>query len=152
MPTNAVSAETMKVGRKGGGKHWTEAEVAARQEAADKLKRHDAQTLKPPDWLDKKARAVWESKLKQISGLKAANELLDALDTETLALYCHAVTEYERLACKKRKSIDNVKAMQSWMRLIGSYAEKLGFNPGARARLVRKISEPPKDDPMGQFD
>ncbi len=45
MPTKTVSVETMGVGRKGGGKHWTDAEVAARQAAADKLKRKRAAKL-----------------------------------------------------------------------------------------------------------
>lgn len=152
MPTKAVVAENMGTGRKGGGKHWTDAEVAARQKAAEAVKRRDSATLKAPGWLNKRAGAIWKEKIAQVNGLNAANDLLDVLDTETLALYCHAVAEYETMAAAKNKTIDDVKAMQSWMRLIGSYAEKLGFNPSARARLVKKLAGEGNEDPFGKFD
>ncbi len=152
MPTGAVSAETMKIGRKGGGKHWTDAEVSARQEAADKLKRKKAAKLTPPEWLSKDAITLWHEKIAQVAGLKAANELLDVLDTELLAMYCDAVVQYRDIAkaeidpvtkVKKPKilSQDDVKALQAWSRIVRDCAEKLGFTPSARARLVKKIAD-----------
>lgn len=152
MPTKAVSAETMGVGKKNGGKHWTEAEVAARQQAAEKLKRKKPASLVPPDWLSDEAREVWEQKLKQVKGLKAANALLDVLDTEMLAVYCDAYVQYNQTAKKTIKTTDDVKELQAWSRIIGSYAEKLGFNPSARARLVKKIADEKPSKFGSRFD
>jgi len=161
MPTKTVSVETMGVGRKGGGKHWTDAEVAARQAAADKLKRKRAAKLSPPDWLSKDSITLWNEKLAQVAGLKAANELLDVLDTELLAMYCDAVVQYRDIArleldpnTKKPKplSTDEVKALQAWSRIVRDCAEKLGFTPSARARLVKKIADEGKDTFGKKFD
>jgi len=142
----------MEIGRKGGGKHWTEAEVSARREAAEQLKRKKNSKLIPPDWLSKEACKIWGEKLKQVEGLQAANELLDVLDTEMLALYCDAVAQYNDIAAQKTKTVDDIKAMQSWSRIIGNFAERLGFTPGARARLVKKIADKSKDKFGSQFD
>lgn len=151
MPTKTVAAETMEVGKKGGGKHWTQAEIDARQQVAEELKRKNKVDLMPPVWLSKDARAVWKAKLDQVRGLNAANELLDVLDTEMLAVYCDAYVQYLNAAKKKTKSPDDIKELQAWSRIISTYAEKLGFNPSARARLVKKRVEAKKDG-MSQFD
>jgi phage terminase small subunit len=152
MPTKAVSAETMAVGAKGGGKHWTAAEVAARQAAAQALAREKAAKLVPPRWLSKKAREVWFEKLKQVAGLKAANELLDLLDTEMLAVYCDAYVQYQDCAAKHIKLVDDVRELQAWTRILAAYAEKLGFTPSARARLVKKIADKGADRFGKKFD
>jgi phage terminase small subunit len=141
MSTKAVSAETMEIGSKGTGKHWTAAEVDARQQAADKLKRKKKAKLAPPGWLSDEAREVWKQKLKQVKGLRAANELLDELDTEMLAMYCDAYVRYRQTAKIINKTTDDIKELQAWARIIGAYAEKLGFNPSSRARLVKKIAD-----------
>lgn len=152
MVTKAVSAETMEIGKKGTGKHWTEAEVAARQEAADKLKRKKAADLKPPDWLSKDALAIWREKLKQVAGLNASNALLDVLDTELLAVYCDAYVQYRDTATKKKKEPNDIKDLQAWSRIIQNYAERLGFTPSARARLVKKLADDKPDNFGKQFD
>lgn len=163
MATKTVSAETMEIGRKGGGKHWTDAEVSARKEAADKLKRKLPAKLNPPDWLSKDAITLWNEKIIQVAGLKAANALLDVLDTELLAMYCDAVVQYRDIAKPqtdsdgnqkaKTLSTDDVKALQAWSRIIRDCAEKLGFTPSARARLVKKIADEGKGNSFGKkFD
>lgn len=161
MPTKAVSAATMETGRKGGGKHWTDAEIAARHKAADKLKRKHPAKLSPPEWLSKDSVTLWNEKLVQVAGLKAANELLDVLDTELLAMYCDAVVQYRDIAraemdpnTKKPKglSTDDVKALQAWSRIVRDCAEKLGFTPSARARLVKRIADEGKDTFGKKFD
>lgn len=161
MPTKAVSVETMGIGRKGGGKHWTDAEIAARQKAADKLKRKRPAKLTPPEWLSKDSITLWNEKLSQVAGLKAANELLDVLDTELLAMYCDAVVQYRDIArakidpnTKRSKilSTDDVKALQAWSRIVRDCAEKLGFTPSARARLIKKIADEGKDIFGKKFD
>lgn len=161
MPTKTVSAETMEVGRKGSGKHWTAAEVAARQAAADKLKRKVSAKLTPPEWLSIDAVTLWHEKIAQVAGLKSANELLDVLDTELLAMYCDAVVQYRDIArvemdpnTKKPKilSSDDVKALQAWSRIVRDCAEKLGFTPSARARLVKKLADDNKDSFGKKFD
>ncbi len=142
----------MQIGKKNGGKHWTEAEVAARQEAAEKLKREKAAALKPPGWLSKPALAVWHEKIKQVAGLKSANELLDVLDTELLAVYCDAYVRYQDTARITKKSPDDIKELQAWSRILNAYAEKLGFTPSARARLVKKIADKKEDQFGSRFD
>lgn len=151
MPTQTVSATTMKVGKKGGGKHWTEKEVEARQQAADELSRKDNAVITPPLWLNKEALQLWHKKLAEIAGLNAGNELLDALDSEILALYCDAVVLYRKISQKKRLKLDDHKLMQTYMLRIGGYAERLGFTPGARARLVKKRADGKEPDEFGKM-
>lgn len=152
MPTKTVAAETMGVGRKGGGKHWTASEIESRKEAAEKLKRKQQAVLEPPSWLSKEALKVWHAKIDQVNGLKAANELLDVLDTELLAVYCDATVRYQDCAQIRKKSPDDIKELQAWSRILKDYAEKLGFTPNARARLVKKISDKDKDKFGSKFD
>lgn len=161
MPTKAVTADTMDIGRKGQGKHWTADEVTARQLAADKLKRKRGQKLEPPAWLSKDSVTLWHEKLHQVAGLNAASDLLDVLDTELLAVYCDAVIQYREIAqgeidprAKKKKplSTDDIKALQGWSRIIRDCAEKLGFTPSARARLVKKIADKGADTFGKKFD
>lgn len=152
MSTRAVAAETMGVGRKQGGKHWTESEVTARQEAANKLQRTTKARLIPPDWLSKEARKIWDQKIKQVDGLKAANELLDVLDTELLAVYCDSYVQYMTAARIAKKTSDDIKELQAWSRILKDYAERLGFTPSARARLVKKIADKNKDKFGSKFD
>ena len=142
----------MEVGKKGGGKHWTQAEIDARQDAADGLKRKTQISLKPPSWLSKEARSIWDEKVRQVNGLNAANDLLDVLDTESIAVYCDAVIQYQTVARKKKKTPDDIKELQAWARIISVYAEKLGFNPSARARLVKKIAAEKQDNFGSKFD
>ena len=152
MPTKSVAAETMEIGRKGGGKHWTEAEIKTRQDAAAKLKRKAPSKLTPPDWLSKDARKIWDVKIAQVQGLKAANELLDVLDTEMLAVYCDAMVHYQNCTMIEKMSVDDIRELQAWSRIVKDYAEKLGFTPSARARLVKKIADKSKDNFGSKFD
>jgi phage terminase small subunit len=108
--------------------------------------------LSPPDWLSKDSITLWNEKLAQVAGLKAANELLDVLDTELLAMYCDAVVKYRYLAGATQLSTDDVKALQAWSRIVRDCAEKLGFTPSARARLVKKIADEGKDTFGKKFD
>lgn len=142
----------MEIGKKGEGKHWTAAEVAARRDAAEKIKRKKPVQLKPPEWLSKDALEIWIQKLDQVAGLNAANDLLDVLDTEMLAVYCDAYVQYRETAKRSLKTELDVKELQAWSRIIGAYAEKLGFNPSARARLVKKRADAHQDKFGKQFD
>jgi phage terminase small subunit len=151
MPTQHVSVATMKIGKKGGGKHWTEKEIDARQQAADELSRKDGAVITPPLWLNDEALELWKKKLAEIAGLNAGNELLDALDSEILALYCDAVVLYRKISQKKRLKLDDHKLMQTYMLRIGGYAERLGFTPGARARLVKKRADGKEPDEFGKM-
>jgi phage terminase small subunit len=152
MPQQTVSAETMEIGKKGRGKHWTAAQVSARQEAAEKLKRKKQATLVPPAWLSPKACEVWERKLEEVAGLKAANVLLDVLDTEMLAIYCDAYVQYQITTSVSPKTSDTIKELQAWSRIVANYAEKLGFTPNARARLVKKMADDSPDKFGKKFD
>lgn len=172
MPTKAVAAETMEAGKRGGGKHWTDAEIAARLKAAGRLKRKEKVVINAPDWLSSGALFIWNRVVNDASKL----ELLDNLDTDVLAVYCDAVDRYQTLSemlsrtGKPKKSTvsngeskddeddgpifdDIVKQMQAWARIMSNYADKLGFTPQARARLAKKRAEPSVPDAFGQkFD
>jgi P27 family predicted phage terminase small subunit len=148
MPTKAVSVATMEVGKKGKGKHWTKAQVSAREEAAKTLQRAEPIPLKPPSWLSAKAKKIWEKKLKETQGV----ELLDVLDEESLAVYCDSFVKYEEISKAKILTLDDHKTMQAYSRIIAQYADKLGFTPAARARLIKKRADE-KPDPFGrEFD
>jgi P27 family predicted phage terminase small subunit len=148
--TKSVSVETMGVGKKKGGKHWTAAQVSARKKAAESLKRKKKVVLVAPAWLNKKSKAVWKSILKNVEGM----ELLDILDVHTLAVYCDSVVKYEELSNTKTSLLDQetVKSLQSWARLIAKYADMLGFTPAARVRLVKKIADEEEDEFGSEFD
>lgn len=139
----------MAIGKKGRGRHWTAAEVSARQAAAERLKRKGPKDLKPPAWLSPAARKVWDKKMQDVKGV----DLLDILDEESLAIYCDAVANYEQLSRRKRKSLDVHKAAQAWARIAANYADRLGFTPTARARLIGKRAQKPAKDQFAQdFD
>lgn len=172
MPTKAVSAETMQIGKKGYGKHWTAEEVAARKEAASKYKREKI-NIEPPEWLNSGALLAWKRIVDDAENL-GKGELLDNLDTDMLANYCDTIDKIQtlnkvisdmrarmfgdqvdiKLLIQWTETIDDqTKILQTWYRIIAMYADKLGFTPQARARLVKKIAENPKGDRFGkEFD
>jgi len=155
MPTKAVSAETMEIGKKGGGKHWTAEEVAARKAAAATLKREKV-VITPPEYLSSGALFVWNRVMNDTQQI----ELLDNLDVDILAMYCDAVDKYQTLSkiissgrVESTVDGDAMKMLQGWSRIISSSADKLGFTPGARARLIKKrAGSAPKDKFGEQFD
>jgi phage terminase small subunit len=153
MPTQAVSAATMDVGKKGRGKHWTKKQKEDRELAAEDLDRKDDARIAPPIWLGKDALELWHKKIAEIAGLNAGDELLDALDSEVLAVFCDAVIMYKKISNKKRLKIDDHKLMQTYMLRILGYSDRLGFTPGSRARLVKKRADGGKEDEFGKkFD
>jgi len=156
MPTRTVSAETMDVGRKGGGKHWTQAQVDARQEAAESLKRKTRVRLKAPAWLSPDALIVWKATIKQVRGL----DILDNIDAMLLAVYCDTVIKYQELS---KPGVDKdgipivlteggIKALQAYARILAQLTDKLGFSPAARARLIKKKADEALDSFGKEFD
>ena len=157
MPTPHVSPDQMAIGRKSRGKHWTAAEVAARQAAAEKFKRARPVQLRVPAWLDQDARRVWYRVIRQTRDL----ELLDILDTEMLAIYCDAVARYRQFSRGMTiqradgTTVGNdevVKTAQAWARIVAAYADKLGLSPAARARLAKRIADEEPDTFSREFD
>jgi P27 family predicted phage terminase small subunit len=156
-PTAAKTAEKMTVGSRGGGKHWTVAEVKARQDAEQDVARRKRPTLKPPDWLSEDALGVWKELKRKLKDV----ELLDNLDTELLAIYCDAVVHY-RQSSQVLNAFDTngvslatderIKAAQAWARIISGYAEKLGLSPAGRARLAKKKADKTVDEFSKEFN
>ncbi len=149
-----VTFDKMKVGKKGGGKHWTKEQVEKRAAAAQRMQRNKPVKLRMPVWLDDEARQVWKKTLKALSGL----DILDKVDEDVLAVYCDAVARYKEATLKIREEgytttnaqgteslSPYVKAAQSYARIMMQYADKLGLNPNSRARLAKKIAE--EEDP-----
>ena len=148
MPTEHVDVSKMEIGKKGGGKHWTAAEVAARQKAAEGLKRQSGTKLIVPRWLSGEARVVWRRVIKQTRGM----ELLDNLDENMLAIYCDAYCKYKELSRVREIDAEMIKSLQAWARLLAGYAEKLGLTPSGRARLAKKAADKTLDEFGGEFD
>jgi phage terminase small subunit len=139
----------MQVGKKGGGKHWTAAEKAAREAAAAELLRKGPVELVPPWWLGEEAREIWDQAIDDAKETK----LLDNLDAEFLGIYCDAIAQYRRQAMKRRRTVADIGIQQAWARIIAQYADKLGFTPSARARLVKKRADGKEKDTFGEkFD
>jgi len=153
MPKKTVAAQTMQVGKKGKGKHWTNAQKVAREAAAQAFERKDDAKIKPPIWISRDAREIWDKKITEIAGLNGGSDLLDALDSEILALFCDAIVRYKKVSSKSRLTLDDHKLLQTYMLRILGYSERLGFTPDARARLIKKrADEPPRDDFGEKFD
>jgi P27 family predicted phage terminase small subunit len=156
MSRNVISADNMQPGDKSSGRHWTKAEISARETAADDQQRDTRTYLRAPDWLGDEARKVWDGVKGKLRGI----ELLDNLDTELLAVYCDAVVQY-RLASARlgytdeagvlTRTDEDVKAAQSWARIVAMYADKLGLTPGGRARLAKKKADKVVDVFAEQF-
>lgn len=157
MPTNHVSADKLSVrGKDQGGKHWTAAEVRARKAAADGVKRQGKVSLRVPRWLTPEAKAVWRRVLRQTAGM----DLLDNLDSDMLGIYCDAVAKYRQasrylvIVGDDNEPVareDQIKMVQAWARLVAAYADKLGFTPAARARLVKRKADEILDEFEEEF-
>jgi P27 family predicted phage terminase small subunit len=149
MPTPPKTIENIK-------KHLTNAERAARQQAEGEVTRHKRPQLRCPKWLDDDARKIFEETKKRLRGL----QLLDNADVEMLGIYSDAVAKY-RMASQRLSRVDkddvllatedDIKACQSWARLIASYADKMGLTPTARARLAKRKAEREPLDPLEQL-
>jgi len=152
MPTRAVAAETMEVGsgNRKPGKHWTKAQVAARQEAAAEMERQSPVVLDPPPYVKNSPSRmeVWNTVIAKAEGIG----LLDNLDADTLGLYCDVVVQYQKCTLRKRKSVDAIKEQQAWARIMTQLSDKLGLNPAARARLIKKKAEKKLDQFGEKFD
>jgi P27 family predicted phage terminase small subunit len=154
-----VTIDKMKVGAKGGGKHWTKKEIAKRKVASKKFERQSKVKLTIPVWLDGLARDVWEKTIKNMQGLN----ILDDIDEDCLATYCDAVARHQEATLKIReegytittqmgiKESPYVKMSQSYARIIMMYADKLGLNPNSRARLIKKMADEIEDPNTGMF-
>ncbi len=157
-----VTYDKMKVGAKGGGKHWTRNQVQARTVAGQKVKPKKRKKLRMPGWLDEAAQAVWKKTLKNMQDY----EILEKADEDVLAVYCDAVARYRELTVeiageKKYTTVNGqgtetvspqVRAAQSYARIVQQYAERLGLTANARARLAKKIAEKEDDPNAALFD
>ncbi|MDB5053137.1 MAG: putative phage terminase, small subunit [Bacilli bacterium] len=145
-----VSFKHMRIGVKGGGKHWTEQEVKDREEAAKQFQRKKKKKLKIPEWLNDSARKVWRKTVKDMEEF----EVLDKVDEDVLAAYCDAVEKhkaanelidvngYTEMSASGTQVVSAyVKMSQSYARLILAYSNKLGLNSESRVRLSKKVAD-----------
>lgn len=145
MSRNVKSADNME----GGGKHWTKAEIEARQAATDDLDRDSRIYLKAPSNLSVRAKEIWEETKRKARGL----ELFDNLDTRELKRYCDMAARFEILSeVTPEDSMEGAKDLSSLWRQLTAAGEKLGLNPSGRARLAKKRTEEKRDDFADQFD
>lgn len=145
MAAQAVTIDIMQEKR---GKHWTQEEIQARRQAANEVKRAKPVKLTPPAWLNADAKKIWAKKIREAEGVN----LFDVLDEESLAVYCDSIAKYEQLSKQKVLLLDDHKTLQAYSRIIHAYADKMGFTPTARARLVKKRATEKPDDFGKEFD
>ena len=140
----------MSPGGKDGGKHWTKAEIEARQEADELLHSEKPQRMRVPSWLSPEAKKIWKQTLDKFKGI----ELLEKVDEDILAIYCDATAKYREMADHVNYQSDDkdIKSLQSWARVVSTYAEKLGFTPASRARLAKKKADDIIDRFGDKFD
>jgi P27 family predicted phage terminase small subunit len=146
----------MEIGKKGSGKHWTAAQVQARQEAEEGITRKTKVRMKAPDWLTPEALLIWKRIQRQTKGL----QLLDNLDENMLAIYCDTVIKYKQLSIPKidetgkpeMLTSEGIKSLQAYARLLSGYADKLGLTPSGRARLAKKEADEKLDGFGEEFD
>ena len=108
---------------------------------------------------DKAAAANWTRILKTMEGL----DILDALDADTLGIYCAKLArrdELQEIYMQRRKAyaeeqdraqLKDMLALNEDLRAIErellNYAGKLGLTPESRARLARRMAEQEDGDP-----
>jgi P27 family predicted phage terminase small subunit len=151
MPTPVKSLDNMT-------KHLTKAEIEARSGQEAIL---PSRTPKKPKLIiqDKAAGKHWSRILKAMEGL----EIIDILDTDTLAIYCAKLARRDTLQAAYLKWRDlydddpenaTLKIMiglsselQSIERDLLTYASKLGLTPESRVRLAKRLAEQEEYDP-----
>lgn len=150
MPTPVKNLDNMS-------KHLTKDELEAR--AAAQALGLPCRKPKKPKLItqDKAASRHWARILKDMQDL----EILDALDTDALAIYCAKLSrrdrlqeEYLRLIAAEeldlnviRSSVKLSEALQSAEREILTYASKLGLTPESRVRLAKRLADQEDADP-----
>lgn len=140
-------------------KHLTRAERKAREDQENTTL--PARKLKKPRLItqDKAAGKHWNRILKDMDGL----DILDVLDTDTLAIYCAKLARRDDLQAKYlqireqyscnpenatlRNMINLSAELQSVERDLLAYAGKLGLTPESRTRLAKRLAEQDEDDP-----
>ncbi|KEQ22867.1 phage terminase small subunit P27 family [Paenibacillus tyrfis] len=150
-----IQFDHMRVGKKGGGKHWTQKEVESREAAAKKFDRKKKKKLKIPEWLSDDARKVWRKTIRDMEEF----DVLDKVDEDVLGAYCDAVAKYQHandlidehgyteVNAQGNKVVSaHVKLAQSYSRMILAYSNKLGLNADSRARLAKKIADNDQGD------
>ena len=80
----------LAVVKNGGGKHWTKAEIEARQRS--EVKAGKPRNLTPPKWLSKPAATLFRRYAKELLALPG--DVVSKLDTGTLARYCDCEATY----------------------------------------------------------
>jgi len=126
---------------KGGGKHYTKAELLEKAESAQKVRSKVKLTM--PSWVatDPEAAAIWQDILKNLKGL----DLLDNLDTTTLATYCTLMAAAQRaLATEDTQTFNRLSTTAL------NYAKALGLTPTGRKRLARAKTDQ-RADPLSDL-
>lgn len=90
----------------GGGKHWTRAEIEARQRS--EVKAGKPKSLSPPQWLSKPAAKLFRKYARELLALPG--DVVSKLDTGTLARYCDCEATYGEASRHK----------EIWMEQLGA--------------------------------
>lgn len=149
-------------------KHYTKAELAARERANQSHKNVPDGLSCPKVLKDPKAQAEWKRLMPLYR--KLGIDVLNDLDVKTLMAYCNSVAIYERAMEQFEKEgraviihvIDSrgfekpvqnptIKLLNEQGTLIARYAEILCLSPVGRIRMG-KVPPKPKEEPKQGFD
>ena len=148
MPTNVVSIANSR-------KHLTPGEIEARKQAEQSMQRKQVR-LRMPQYVreNELAASYWKRTVQMMKDIT----LLDDLDSDILAAYCHISARLELLTKMLNANIadgglceDIIKRIEASERNRLSYAEKLGLTPSGRVRLAKTRAEENTVDPNGDL-
>ncbi len=144
-------------------KHLTKNEIRKRKEREDKLlKSNKIDKIKPPSWLSQKAKTLFNDLSEDLIDLNVLNNL----DINSLALYCHHYTKFlelekeikkegETIEYTNREGFTNIienpklKIKNKYFEILNKLSKEFGLTPMARLRLT--VHDGNKEDDIKNF-
>lgn len=136
-------------------KHLTKNEIRKRKEKEDKLlKSNKIDKIKPPSWLSAKAKTLFNDLSEDLIELNVLNNL----DINSLALYCHHYIKFlelekeikkegETIEYTNREGFTNVvenpklKIKNKYFEILNKLSKEFGLSPLSRLRLTVHSNE-----------
>lgn len=136
-------------------KHLTKDEIRKRKEKEDKLlKSNKIDKIKPPSWLSAKAKTLFSDLSEDLINLNVLNNL----DVNSLALYCHHYIKFlelekeikkegETIEYTNREGFTNVvenpklKIKNKYFEILNKLSKEFGLSPLSRLRLTVNSNE-----------
>jgi P27 family predicted phage terminase small subunit len=152
MPRQKQSIETMK-------RHMSKEEIESRQKQENILRQLSSDKIRPPSWLNPKAKKIFKDIARELAGL----DLLANVDNYTLAVLADAFEKYINATQQldgqdlmveytnkagATNTIENplVRTQIKYAELIKKYSGEFGLSIAARLKLISNHSNEDGDD------